>query len=261
MLVVQHEEFTGPELVGAWLAEAGVELVACDAWAGEPVPAGVEADGLVVLGGAMGALDDDVAPWLPAVRALLRAAVADVVPTFGICLGGQLLAAACGGRVERGGLGPEVGVGRVWGTAAAVGDPLFAALPPASGGHHGAGAPAVQWHWDAVTELPPGAVLLGTGDRYAHQVFRLGACAWGVQFHPEATLALVAGWAAADEALLLADAIDVPPAVAEVASAVDGLVQAWRPVTTAFASVVSRRATRSPVEVPVGSLPEAAGVL
>ena len=51
-------------------------------------------DALLVLGGAMGAADDDVAPWLPAVRALLAEAVRTELPTLGVCLGGQLLALA-----------------------------------------------------------------------------------------------------------------------------------------------------------------------
>ncbi len=42
---------------------------------------------------------------------------------------------------------------------------------------------------DAVVALPPGAVLLATGDRYPHQAFRLGGCAWGLQYHPEVSAA------------------------------------------------------------------------
>ena len=44
-----------------------------------------------------------------AVTPLLAEAVAREVPTFGICLGGQLLAMATGGRVERNPDGPEYG--------------------------------------------------------------------------------------------------------------------------------------------------------
>ena len=54
----------------------------------------------------MGANDDATAPWLPHERALLREAVSDELPTLGICLGAQLLAAANGGRVDRQSRGP-----------------------------------------------------------------------------------------------------------------------------------------------------------
>ncbi len=71
----------------------------------------------------MGALDDDVAPYLPAVRALLRTAVAEEVPTLGVCLGHQLLAAANGGTVERNPLGPEIGAQLVAKRSAAASRP------------------------------------------------------------------------------------------------------------------------------------------
>jgi len=56
-------------------------------------------------------------------------------------------------------------------------DPLFADLPPRFA------AQAV--HWQSVRCLPPGAVPLARSAHEAHQAFRVGPCAWGVQFHPE----------------------------------------------------------------------------
>ncbi len=81
---------------------------------------------LISLGGEMGALDDDVAPWLPATRALLAAAVRDRTPTLGICLGSQLLAAATGGTRRVGQDGPEIGAYLTAKRDAADDDPLFA---------------------------------------------------------------------------------------------------------------------------------------
>ena len=53
----------------------GVELDVCRAYDGDPVPSSIEGyDGLVVMGGAMGAHDDEKAPWLPATRELIRLA-------------------------------------------------------------------------------------------------------------------------------------------------------------------------------------------
>ena len=42
-------------------------------------------------------------------------------------------------------------------------------------------------HAQSVLTLPPGAVLLAENAFESHHAFRLGSCAWGVQFHPEYT--------------------------------------------------------------------------
>ena len=58
----------------------------------------------------------------------------------------------------------------------------------------------LQWHYDEITELPLGAVLLAASTRYPHQAFRLGDRAWGLQFHIECDAAMIADWAAATSA-------------------------------------------------------------
>jgi GMP synthase-like glutamine amidotransferase len=150
--------------------------------------------GLIVLGGSMGAWDDGVAPWLPATRQLLAAAVQQAVPTLGICLGAQLLAAACGGTVERGPAGLELGLVRVRPLPGSDADPFFGAVARTLGPEPEAGWAVHQYHFDAVTELPEDAELLVTGDRYPHQGFRVGAAAWGVQYHPEVSTSGFTTW-------------------------------------------------------------------
>ncbi len=67
VLVVQHEDDDPIHLMGTWMD--GVDLSVCHAYAGDPVPDSTDSiDGLVVMGGAMGAHDDAKAPWLPATR-------------------------------------------------------------------------------------------------------------------------------------------------------------------------------------------------
>src|SRR3954454_13206308 len=112
-LVVQHTAQEGLGNLLEWLPDAGLDVHPIHPYLGHRVPPSVEGDALVVLGGPMGCMDDDVAGWLPAVRTLLRTAVDDGVPTLGICLGAQLLAAATGGYVARGAAGPELGIGSV----------------------------------------------------------------------------------------------------------------------------------------------------
>lgn len=230
ILVVEHEPDASLGRFAPWLEQAGCRTHLCRAGAGDPVPADLSGfGGLIVLGGSPAAWDDESAPWLPATRALIRRAVAEHLPTLGLCLGGQLLALACGGRVERGGPGWEIGVGAVRPLPAAARDLLFGYLPQD-------GLPAAQWHLDAVTELPEDAELLVTGSPYPVQGFRVGERAWGVQFHPEVTAADYCTWGD----VAPPDGVDVPDAYRQMRIADTDLADAWRPLALAFAALVDR---------------------
>jgi GMP synthase (glutamine-hydrolysing) len=188
LLVVQHQPDAGlGRLREPLAAVSGLDVRR--PYAGEELPADLAGlAGLVVLGGEMGALDDDSAPWLPQTRELLAAAVDQHLPALGICLGAQLLAAATGGGVARGDAGLEVGVGAIRLLPTAEPDPLVGDRPA------GTVLRVLHDHADAVTRLPPAAVPLAVGERYRHQVFRLGSAAWGVQYHPEVSAQGFARW-------------------------------------------------------------------
>ncbi|NRQ39247.1 type 1 glutamine amidotransferase [Nonomuraea sp. NN258] len=222
--VIEHEAEAGLGYLAGWL---GLDCDVVRPYLGDEVP-GRAADGLIVLGGAAAAWEDERSPWLPAVRDLLRRSVTDGTPTLGICLGAQLLTLACGGTVERGDRGLEVGACVVTALPAAADDRLLSGVGTAV---------AVQYHQDAMTGLPPGAVPLMTGDQYPHQAYRLGETAWAVQFHPEATPEIFAAWTK-DSALESADRLN-----AGVRAAEPDLVAAWRPVAEAFAAAVRSAAT------------------
>ena len=200
------------------------------------VPDGIA--GIVPLGGVMGAMDDDVAPWLPDERALLVDAVERGIPVLGICLGGQLLAAALGGRVT---LGPatEIGVVDVQLTAEGLADPVLSQAIPASG----VNIPAAQWHQDNIVDLPDGAVLLLTNPACRVQGYRVGASAYGLQLHPELDCATFAEWTAesGDEALQRSG-VSAGQANATMQAAEPNLIRAWRPVSHAWAALVRRHA-------------------
>jgi GMP synthase (glutamine-hydrolysing) len=216
--VVQHSATEGLGLLADWFLDIGVDVHQTHPYLGNRVPPSVEGDALIVLGGAMGAYDDEAAPWLPSVRALMRSAIDDGVPTLGICLGAQLLAVAAGGRVERGAAGPEIGLNEVVVTA---GDALLTAGP----------MPVVQWHYDAITYLPDFAPVLASSATYPIQAFRVGEVAWGLQFHVEATAEIVRTWAV-DE--------DMDPALAEpVAFAAGQLAAVGEPIARKFAAIIT----------------------
>jgi GMP synthase-like glutamine amidotransferase len=90
----------------------------------------------------------------------------------------------------------------------------------------------VQWHYDAVTELPPDAVLLGSSPAYQVQAFRIGEVAWGMQFHVEATYDMVRTWAV-DEGMDPAQIAD-PVRFAETR-----LAEAGEPLARRFAALVT----------------------
>ena len=228
VLVVEHEAACG---LGRLAPLPGCEVATARPYLGEDLPADLTGyDGLVVLGGATDAWDDTRSPWLPATRSLLAQAVSRGVPTLGVCLGAQLLALACGAPVGRGADGPELGLVPVTLLAAAADDPFAAALPPV--------VPAPQGHHDVVHELPEGAVLLATSERYPHQLFRVGARAWGVQYHPEVTEADFASWMADDVEPLAAQGRTPDQVVIELAAARDEVDASARAHAAAFAAVV-----------------------
>ena len=217
--LVQHTATEGLGLLADWLPAIGVDVHPTHPYLGNRVPPSVEGDALIVLGGPMGAYDDDVAPWLPSVRELLLSAIDDGVPTIGVCLGAQLLAVAAGGKVERGQAGPEIGLGEIMVTAS---DDLL--LTPGT-------LPVVQWHYDTVTNLPDTAEVLASSELYPIQAFRVGQVAWGLQFHVEATADMVRTWAI-DEGL--------DPSLADsVALAADRLAVAGEQIAQRFAAIIT----------------------
>jgi GMP synthase (glutamine-hydrolysing) len=184
VLVLQHLFEDGPGYLGEWLGAQGIRWHLRCAEAGEAYPASVRGyRGLAVLGGAWSANDER--PSLRHAEALIVEADALGIPVIGHCLGGQLMARALGGRVERLPQ-PEVGW---W--------PITLASSPAAREWLGdTGQPTVyQWHQDSFVELPPDAELLASSAACAHQAFALRQHL-AMQFHIEITPAKIQHWLA-----------------------------------------------------------------
>jgi GMP synthase (glutamine-hydrolysing) len=150
----------------------------------QPLPRPLDAyDAVIVFGGAMHADQDDRHPWLREENFFLQRLLDLRIPLLGVCLGAQLIAKATHswvGPAEE----PEIGWFDVELTDAAARDPVLSRLPPRF--------EAFQWHYYTYG-LPAGAVELARS-RVCTQAFRLGDAAWGVQFHPEVTLAQLERW-------------------------------------------------------------------
>jgi GMP synthase (glutamine-hydrolysing) len=235
VLVVEHQSSCPPALFGEWLAEAGAELEMCRPWAGDDLPDLASRargyDGVLVLGGEMGAHDDEAHHWLAPLKEGLRAAAGAGVPLLGICLGHQLLAVALGGDVARNPRGQAVGLFETGWTDAAAGDPLTGGLAPGTRG--------IQWNGDVVTTLPPGATVLAQTPEGDLQVARFAPGVWGVQLHPEADLEVVRAWAEGDRADHLERGIDQEAVLAEIDAARAELDEAWRPLAHRFAALAA----------------------
>jgi len=233
--VIENDPTDDARRLGEWLAEAGLELVVLRAHAGEEVPETLDGyGGLIVLGGDQHAYPtaagEPDAPWFPALESLLRKAVRYRVPTMGICLGAQLLAAAHGGQVERSAAGPEIGPALVARRDAADADPLFARVPMAPD--------VLQWHYDEVTELPLGATLLAASTRYPYQAFRIGDRAWGLQFHIECDTPMIADWVSTNLVPLAELGLDPDALIAATDAVMDDLAEVWQPFAARFAALV-----------------------
>jgi len=183
LLVLQHIACEPPAAFEDELLDRGLELVRVELDEGEEIPERGDFAGIVVMGGPMGAYEDEEHPWLASEKRYLREAVERDVPVWGVCLGAQLLAASLGARVYRGPQ-PEVGVLEVELTEAAAEDPVFTGVP--------ASLPTLQWHGDTF-DLPDGATLLARSPAYQNQAFRVGR-SYGLQFHVEVTPELAAEW-------------------------------------------------------------------
>jgi GMP synthase-like glutamine amidotransferase len=185
-LVIEHDHVSPIGPVGERLADHGYDLVSHVVVPEEhhtrpgvdtEFPDFVDFDVVVVMGARWSTYDTTtIGSWVLPELAQLRSADASGVPVLGICFGGQLLAQAHGGSVSRSER-PEVGWYDVESDDASV-------VPP---------GPWFQWHYDS-WRLPPTATELARNPN-ASQAFVLRRNL-AVQFHPELTDAMLAGWLA-----------------------------------------------------------------
>lgn len=172
----------------AWIARGlegqGLPVRVIDARQDEAWPAAQALAGVVVSGSP--SMVTERAPWSERGAAWLAELVAAEVPLLGICYGHQLLAHALGGEVGHHPAGIEIGTVQVERHDAARDDALLGGLPPRFA--------AQVVHEQTVLRLPPGATVLAGNAHEPHQAFRIGACAWGVQFHPEFSAPVMRGY-------------------------------------------------------------------
>jgi GMP synthase (glutamine-hydrolysing) len=182
--IVENTKITHHGQVGVALHEAGALIDLWKPWRDQALPTDLDFDALVVFGGEQSALSDDTHPYLPHLATLMTRATAANKPVLGICLGAQVLARGFGAKNMLG-AAPEFGWIDVTQTSAGKTDPIFADVDPTF--------PIFQWHSDTFS-LPDTATPLASATIATQQCFRIGRATYGMQFHFEASRAVVADW-------------------------------------------------------------------
>ncbi|MBN2510761.1 MAG: amidotransferase [Spirochaetales bacterium] len=171
--ICTHVPFEGPGMIRDILIEKGFTLDPVPLWDNAPVPDPSSFDLLVVMGGPMGAGDEDRYPWLGHEKRCIRGAVDSGKKVLGVCLGAQLIASALGSAVYR---HHEKEIG--WFPVKATPAGIALGLPAEYETFH--------WHGDTF-DIPEGAELMASSEACKNQGFILGDQVLAFQFHPEVT--------------------------------------------------------------------------
>jgi GMP synthase-like glutamine amidotransferase len=198
-------------------------------------PSAAEYDAVVFFGAIWSVYDTATIPWISDEIGYARSLISLGVPTLGICFGGQLLAAAVGGQVERAPI-PEIG----WVSVASGTSELLIDA-----------GPWLSWHFDRFTV--PAHVPVVARTALANQAFVSGRTL-GVQFHPEVTEAVLDAWLGSGEAARLAESgLDPQALIEQSRTLADGAAARAHGLVRRFVLDVARRpATELPATTLVG---------
>jgi GMP synthase (glutamine-hydrolysing) len=176
IVILQHNDHAHAGRLGRSLRDHGFRT---DIRRPDLDPAAVPGDlddlhGLVVLGGAQNV--DEGHDFLAREQTLIRSMHQANRPVVGICLGAQQVALALGGHVKPMGT-PEVGLIPVHLTVPGQTETMLAGIPWS--------CPQLHSHGYEVSQLPPGATLLGSSAACKVQAFRAGLRTFAFQYHFE----------------------------------------------------------------------------
>ena len=227
-IAAKRRDFETWIAAGAGLSLADIQLVRV--FRGEALPEPESVPGVVVTGSPAMVTDREL--WSENTARWLERAVRLGKPVLGICYGHQLLAHALGGQVQLNPRGREIGTTDVRFTSAARSDALFGRFAevlhlPVS-------------HLQSVVRLPESAELLGTTALDPNSVFRVGDCAWGVQFHPEFDANIVRAYIDAKREDMLREGLDADALWHSATDTADGTF-----ILRCFAEIVRKRAQQA----------------
>lgn len=182
-IALRHIHFEDLGILDSVLAAHGYQVQYRDPTVDElDVQETARADLLIVLGGPIGACDEQIHPFLASELNVVQQRLRSGRPLLGICLGAQLIARALGAKVYPLG-GKEIG---------------FSALTLTTAGQASVLAelgdtPVLHWHGDQF-DIPAGADRLASTSVGANQAFSVGRNVLGLQFHLEADASKIERW-------------------------------------------------------------------
>jgi len=232
VLIIQNDAKEGAGRLGDLLAERGIDTTTRLGWAADYDRLD-DADfaGLVVLGGAQSVYETGRYPYLAGEIDLIKTFVGADKPVIGLCLGGQLIAAALGGRVFPGEQ-KELGWFDIYLDDGAEDDPLLREQPQIASAYH--------FHGDCF-DVPPGGVKLASSDLTDSQLFRYGDRVYGFQFHPEVDQALVETMCGNNVDYMAENGYDAGAVIEESTLRLPGYVERTRPMFTAWIDLLERK--------------------
>lgn len=174
---IQHVPYEGAGYIEKWAKDKGYAFSVSNIYEeGMQLPLVSDFEMLIVMGGPMGAYEEDVYPWLKREKKFVQEAIALGKIVVGICLGSQIIANVLGASVYP---HKEKEIGWL---------PISFANKAAQSLFGGKDmSPIVfQWHGDTF-DLPHGANLLASSEICANQAFLYKETVVGLQFHLEVT--------------------------------------------------------------------------
>ena len=174
---LQHDDLVQACTIEQWATEQGIVLSNTQVHKGEAFPDTSDFDLLIILGGRMGAYEEDTYPWLMEEKWFIKRAIAENKYVLGLCLGAQILADVLGGLVH-----PHVQYEIGWW-------PVH--FSPQIEGSLLKGVPNTihlfEFHGDTFT-LPLGVKLLASSEGCENQAFIYNDRVLALQFHPEVSV-------------------------------------------------------------------------
>jgi len=201
-------------------------LMQFDVYRQQALPPPERLDGVVITGSP--AMVSAREAWSERTAEWLRQAVHAGLPVLGVCYGHQLLAHALGGRVGPNPAGRQIGTVKARLIESRSIDPLMGRLPETF--------PAQTSHSEVVLEIPPDAERLATSPLDKNFALRFAEKAWGLQFHPEFSAAVVSDYIRYRAGDLREESLDPDALMAAVTE-----TEAAASVLRKFASLVQDR--------------------
>lgn len=179
---LQHVPFENPGSILTWAKENGHIITSTQLYKNHTLPKQQDFHWLVVMGGPMNIYEEEKYPWLAAEKAFIKEVIAASKVVIGLCLGGQLIAHAIGGKVTENPY-KEIGWFKVKLSEEARSMPLFSFFPQ---------QPVVfQWHGDTFSSLPEDAKCIAESQACKHQAFIYKKKVFGFQYHLENTPSII----------------------------------------------------------------------